>query len=466
MTATWDDILTAIESKVPAATFNRWFRSLSADQSDSNELRLVADDEFDALFIEKNFAELIRLHLERIVGDDVKLRIVHESRKAPASTQSLLGSIPTPPDGQSNPTASPGAPSLAERSGLTMTERILESGLKLQYSFSEFVVGPSNEFAYAATSAVVDSPGRAYNPLFLYGNVGLGKTHLLNAIGIEMLRRDPHCRVVYMTSEAFMNALIDSLKTRHMSAFRDRFRSQVDVLLIDDIQFIAGKEATQQEFFHTFNALHQAGAQIVITSDQYPHEIPDLEERLRSRFQWGLVADIQAPGTETRVAILRQKAENIGLVLRDDVALYLAQNIRSNVRELEGALLRLHAFAGFNRQLINLDLAKTLLRQFLQESNRELNVDTIQKAVCSYYNVKLTQMKGKNRQRVISLPRQVAMYLSKRYTNSSYPVLGEKFGGRDHTTVLAACRKITEHLETDKTLLAAVQHLEKQLTRR
>jgi len=503
MTATWEQVLTAIEQRVPEGTFDRWFRPLSAKEDADGSFSLLADDEFDAVFLEKNFSELIRLHLEQITGYRVELHITHtpdagrgnngalvrsdESQAAPPPPRPARANQPTAPrtNGvvQSSTKLDPPAPADPPREqgpdfdaftsatptispvAPTVTERILEAGLKLQYSFEQFVVGGSNEFAHAAALAVHEKPGRVYNPLFLYGSVGLGKTHLLNAVGIELLRTNPACRVRYMTSEAFMNEMIEDMRSKNMGAFRSRFRDGLDALLIDDIQFIAGKDSTQREFFHTFNALHQAGAQIVITSDRYPHEIPDLEERLQSRFQWGLIADIQVPGVETRLAILKQKAANINLELPDDAALFLAENIRSNVRELEGALLRLHAFGEFNNRAVTLGLVKNLLRRFIQENNRQITVEAVQKAVCAYYNIKLSDLKGKSRQRAISRPRQIAMHLAKKLTGQSYPQLGEKFGGRDHTTILSGCRKIKGMVETDKTIASAVQHLEKGLTR-
>ncbi|MBN1944945.1 MAG: chromosomal replication initiator protein DnaA [Bradymonadales bacterium] len=470
---------------MPEPTFNRWFRPLSATTTSEGEVLILTDDEFDALFLEKNFSDLIRLHLEQLIGNKVKVRIEHSTRPSVASTASRLATdrpdsetlpISTtgsgrPPEDQPIPQASATDPhdpqsckvSSAVPEGPTTTERIILSGLKLQYSFDRYVVGSCNEFAHAAAVAVADRPGEAYNPLFLYGSVGLGKTHLLNAIGIEVIRRHPEKRVLYQTAESFMNALIEHLQGKNMASFRSRYRDGLDVLLIDDIQFIAGKDATQQEFFHTFNALHQMGAQIIITSDRYPHEIPELEERLRSRFQWGLVADIQAPGIETRLAILKNKASCLGLELSDEVALAIGQNVRSNVRELEGALLRLHAFTEFNHQPLTVNLARTLLREFLQENTRQISVESIQKSICNYYNIKLADLRGTSRQRAFSLPRQIAMYLSKKYTGLSYPQLGEKFGGRDHTTVLAACQKITEIMETDRAVRDALFFFEKQL---
>lgn len=464
MIAHWTDVLAAIQTKVPATTFNRWFRPLTPQKFTTSELCLLADDEFDAVFIERNFAQLIRLHISRIVGEDIELKIVHEPlAKTECPGITVPDSIPKlRQNGRSILTDPPLTIQPAEP---TPTERILASGLKLQYTFDSFVVGDSNEFAHAACRTVFNHPGCIYNPLFLYGAVGLGKTHLLNAVGIELLRADPKLNVHYTTTENFMNRLIEHLKAGEMKAFRAYYRDEVDVLLVDDIQFLAGKESTKQEFFHTFNTLHQAGKQIVITSDRTPQDLRDIESRLRSRFQWGLIADIQAPALETRLAIIERKAQALNLELTSDVALFLAEHIRDNVREIEGALLRLHAYSDFNNKRLTKELAKSLLQQLLKGDNRRVSVEHIQKVVSSYFQIRVADMKGKERKRAFSKPRQLAMYLAKRLTGLSYPQLGEKFGGRDHTTVLAACRKVTDLVDSDQTVGSAVAHLEKEILR-
>lgn len=472
MTTDWKDVLLAIQQKVPSTTFNRWFKPLTAERFSQSELHLVADDEFDAVFIEKNFAQLIQLHLKRIVGRDLAIKVTHQ----PQSTDGPTTGVRIRPDSPTERSQSGGNKQKRSKASLlsepplkikpaepTPTERILDCGLKLQYSFENFVVGDSNAFANAACRTVFTHPGRIYNPLFIYGSVGLGKTHLLNAVGIELLRNDPSLRVQYTTTENFMNRLIEHLKAGRMEAFRNHYRKNVDALLVDDIQFLSGKESTKQEFFHTFNTLHQAGKQIVITSDRTPQELHDIEDRLRSRFQWGLIADIQAPSLETRLAIIERKAATLRLELESPVALYLAENIRSNIRELEGALLRLHAYAEFNKKKLTLPLAKTLLRQFLHENNRKISVDQIQKIVCNITNVRLTDLKGKSRKRDIARPRQISMYLAKKYTGLSYPQLGKKFGGRDHTTVLAAHRKIEQLITSDQTVTELVRTIEQRL---
>lgn len=463
MTVLWEDVLLAIQNRVPQTTYNRWFKPLTAQRLGEGELCLLAEDEFDAVFIERNFRELIRRHLSRLAGRDFQVSVTHRTGEAQPA-----GATPERP---------PATPSLETRGVLlrdpspiqpaapTPAEAILRCGLKLQYSFDSFVVGSSNEFAHAAARAVYSHPGQVYNPLFIFGHVGLGKTHLLNAVGIELLRSDPTRRVHYTTAETFMNRLIEHLQRKDMASFRAYYRDEVDALLIDDIQFLSGKEATQLEFFHTFNALHQAGKQIVITSDRYPHEISDLEERLRSRFQWGLIADIQAPTLETRLAILQRKAASLELELGDDVALLLANNIQRNVRELEGALLRLHAFVRFNQRPLTTDLAQQLLKQFFDDASRKLTVESIQREVCNYTHVGIADLKGRSRKRTLARARQIAMYLCKKLTGLSYPHLGEKFGGRDHTTVLAAHRRIKELMRTDPAVRDTVQHLESKLLR-
>jgi chromosomal replication initiator protein len=334
-----------------------------------------------------------------------------------------------------------------------------------KYTFDNFVVGASNQFAHAASKAVANQPGDHYNPLFIYGGVGLGKTHLVNAIGHQVLDRNPNARVVYLSSESFMNELIAALRRDRMDEFKSRFR-RIDVLIVDDVQFLAGRERTQEEFFHTFNSLYDSHHQIVLTSDKFPKEIPDLEERLRNRFEWGLIADIQPPDVETRVAILEKKAEVEGVDLPQDVALFLATNIDSNVRELEGSLTRLGAFASLNKCPITVDFARDVLQNVLRNrTERAITIESIQKAVCDFFHIRPTDLRSKRRTRTISLPRQVAMYLCRRYTNASFPVIGDRFGGRDHSTVIHAAQVIERRLREDPTFRATVERLERLLER-
>ncbi len=339
------------------------------------------------------------------------------------------------------------------------------AGLLAKYTFGSFVVGASNQFAHAACKAVASQPGDHYNPLFIYGGVGLGKTHLVNAIGHEVLERTPDARVMYLSSESFMNELIAALRRDRMDEFKNRFR-RIDVLIVDDVQFLAGRERTQEEFFHTFNSLYEGHHQIVLTSDKFPKEIPELEERLRNRFEWGLIADIQPPDVETRVAILEKKADLEQIELPQEVALFLASNIDSNVRELEGSLTRLGAFASLNRCPITVDFAREVLQNVLRDKHeRAITIESIQKAVCDFFNIRPTELRSKKRTRTVALPRQVAMYLCRRYTQASFPVIGDRFGGRDHSTVIHAAQVVERRLQEDSSFRATVERLERMLER-
>jgi chromosomal replication initiator protein len=325
----------------------------------------------------------------------------------------------------------------------------IETPLNSKYSFDTFVVGTCNQFAHAAAQAVAESPAKTYNPLFLYGGVGLGKTHLMHAIGHMIRSRSRHQRLVYISSEKFMNELINAIRYDKTLTFREKYRS-IDVLLIDDIQFMAGKERTQEEFFHTFNALYESQKQIIISSDCPPREIPTLEERLHSRFEWGLIADIQPPDLETKVAILRRKAELENIGLDDNVALFIASKIKSNIRELEGSLVRLVAYSSLKKHPIDLALAQEVLRNIIEEDERGVSIESIQKTVASHYGLKASDLKSKNNSRSIAVPRQVAMYLCKILTKSSLPEIGREFGGKHHTTVLHSVNKIASLYDTDK----------------
>ena len=331
-----------------------------------------------------------------------------------------------------------------------------------RYTFENFVVGTSNQFAHAACLAVANKPADHYNPLFIYGGVGLGKTHLVNAVGHLLLERNPGQKVIYTTFESFMNRLIGSLRRDRMNEFKSHFRS-IDVLILDDIQFIAGKERTQEEFFHTFNSLYEYHKQIIITSDRFPKEIPDLEDRLRNRFEWGLTADIQPPDIETRIAILIKKAEEEDIGLPQDVANFLATNIWSNVRELEGALTRLGAFASLTNVAITIDLAKEVLRDTLKDNEKQVTVRNIQKAICDHFDLKISDLKSKRRTKNLALARQMAMYLCRRFTATSYPAIGAEFGGRDHSTVIHASKTIAKKAVDDPSIKATVDRLVRQL---
>ncbi|NLB20786.1 MAG: chromosomal replication initiator protein DnaA [Clostridium sp.] len=336
--------------------------------------------------------------------------------------------------------------------------------LNSKYTFDSFVIGNSNRFAHAASVAVAESPANAYNPLFLYGGVGLGKTHLMHAIGHHVQANNPNAKVVYVSSEKFTNELINSIRYDKNPEFRNKYRN-VDVLLVDDIQFIAGKESTQEEFFHTFNELYEAKKQIIISSDRPPNEIPTLEDRLRTRFAWGLQADIQAPDFETRIAILKKKAEIEKYVVSSDVMVYIATKIKSNIRELEGALIRVMAYSSLtNNKNITVDLAAEALKDIISSSQtKAITIDLIQDVVANYYNLSIQELKSQRRTRNVSFPRQIAMYLSRKMTDMSLPKIGDEFGGRDHTTVIHAYEKISKALKTDDSLVGAVKVITKKI---
>jgi chromosomal replication initiator protein len=347
----------------------------------------------------------------------------------------------------------PGEPPLGKRRPIRF------GALVPRYTFATFVVGASNQFANAACKAVAAQPGHHYNPLFLYGGVGLGKTHLANAIGHATIEGNPEARVAYLSAEAFMTQLITALRRDRMDEFKSTFRKS-DVLIIDDVQFLANRERTQEEFFHTFNALHEAHRQIILTSDTVPKDIPGLEERLRNRFEWGLIADLQPPDMETRVAILEKKAEIDGLELPREVAIHLASKIDSNVRELEGCLTRLSAFASLSKTAITVDFARLVLQDLLRDRST-VSIEAIQRIVCEHYGIRLNDLLSKKRTRNISFPRQIAMYLSRKLTGGSFPTIGERFGGRDHSTVIHANNTIDRRLKNDPRLRASIDELER-----
>jgi len=332
-----------------------------------------------------------------------------------------------------------------------------------KYTFESFVVGASNQFAHAASLAVAEAPARAYNPFFIYGGVGLGKTHLLNSIGNFVMTKGD-LRIAYVTTEQFTNEVINSIRYDKMIELRRRYRN-VDMLLIDDIQFLAGKERTQEEFFHTFNTLYEARKQIVLSSDRFPKEMPSMEERLRSRFEWGLIADLQQPDVETRIAILRKKSEDEGLAISDDVVQLLAVSLKSNIRELEGALIRLGAYSTLTGQIITNEMAQTILRDLLGSMRKVITLEDVQDIVARRFHLKVSELKSKRRTKTLVHPRQIAMYLSRELTNSSFPEIGRDFGGKDHTTIIHACKQIQKSLETDTGLRTTIEGLKDDITK-
>jgi chromosomal replication initiator protein len=437
----WQSALASLEQRIKPHNFDMWLRPIECRSIDGSQITLRAPNRYIKEWFEDNYLSIVLQEIRNRTQRNYQVTFEYDEAEALQPEKPLMDELPVIEPPQSAWTYE----------------------LNDRYTFNSFVVGPSNQLAHAAARAVAELPAGKYNPLFIYGGVGLGKTHLLCAIGHEVRRREGSPRIAYLSSERFMNEYINFLRSNRIEEFRTKFREECDILLMDDIQFIAGKDRTQDEFFHTFNTLYDSHRQIVVTSDKYPHQIPDLEERLRTRFQWGLIADIQQPELETRVAILKKKAEVEKIGLPDDVALYLATNIKSNVRELEGSLIRLAAFASLSNSDITVEFAKESLKQFLSQSTASLTIETIQKEVAAYHNVKVSDLKGAKRHKNIARPRQIAMYLCRKLTGSSFPEIGQRFGGKDHSTVISACRKIEELIDRDLQLRTIVETLERQL---
>ena len=428
----WDKILTRVETKVNKHTFYTWFKPTSfiADTGAALTVRVP-----DAVFVDwlpKHYSGVIAEATAEVNRAGVSVAFV-----ADGPSDSPL--ITLGPDESAALDAAAAAP---------VTTGPGPAGLNPRYTFDTFIVGSSNQFAHAACRAVAEAPSRSYNPLFIYGGVGLGKTHLMHAVGQYVLKYNRGMKLTYISAERFMNEVINAVRYDRIIDFRERYRT-VDVLLVDDVQFIAGKEGTQTEFFHTFNALYDSQKQIVISSDCQPSEIPSLEERLRSRFEWGLIADIQSPDLETRIAILRKKAEAEAVPLADDVAMYIAGKIKSNIRELEGSLIRLLAYASLTGQEITLPLAQQVLRNLVDRDDKAITIETIQKFVAEYYKLKLVDLKSRNNSKSIAMPRQIAMYLCKTLTHGSLPEIGRSFGGKHHSTVIHSIRKVEEMRQND-----------------
>jgi chromosomal replication initiator protein len=436
-TTIWDQILTLIEGKVGPHSFSTWFKptSLKADQQVALVVRVPAP-----LYVEwlpRHYSVVLAEALNEVGRGKTQLifEVEVEPPPEPANPAPDTAAPPTPP---ALPAEQPTQVQPAAASSPAML-----AGLNPRYTFDTFIVGPSNQFAHAACRAVAEAPSRSYNPLFIYGGVGLGKTHLMHAIGQYVVQHNAALTLTYISSERFMNEMINAVRFDRILEFRSRYRS-VDVLLVDDIQFVSGKEGTQTEFFHTFNALHDAQKQIVISSDRPPHEIPALEERLRSRFEWGLIADIQPPDLETKTAILKKKAETEAVPLPDNVAMYIASRIKSNIRELEGSLIRLLAYASLTGRPLTIELAQDVLRNVIEHDERAVTIEQIQKFVADYYQLKLHDLKSRNNSKSVAMPRQIAMYLCKMLTHASLPEIGRSFGGKHHSTVIHSIKKIDE----------------------
>jgi chromosomal replication initiator protein len=417
----WDRVLSRIEAKVNRHSFYTWFKPTAFVSDETGSIRVRVPNALFSDWLTKHYAAVLAEALGEVERPGSQVLFVTEESRPVVEP-------PVAPPPPIEPIAEDDQP---------------QGGLGPRYSFDTFIVGPSNQFAHAACRAVAEAPSRSYNPLFIYGGVGLGKTHLMHAIGHYVLHHLKSLKLTYISSERFMNEMINAVRYDRVLDFRERYRS-VDVLLVDDIQFLAGKEGTQTEFFHTFNALYDSQKQIVISSDCPPHEIPSLEERLRSRFEWGLIADIQPPDLETKVAILKRKAEAEGVPLPDNVAIYIAGKIKSNIRELEGSLIRLIAYASLTGREISLQLTQDVLRNVLQHDDRAITIEIIQKHVADYYQLKLSELKSRNNSKSVALPRQIAMYLCKSLTNASLPEIGKSFGGKHHSTVIHSIRKIEE----------------------
>lgn len=460
--AVWPAIKQKLKDELDGEAYLTWIEPLAGKPVSANEVVVSLPNLVFYQGIHNEYLGRIE-HCKSTLGfDNVLLRfevegapelddVVAETREEPVSAYKADGAA----------FASQSEPS--PESGNAFSRSLTNEGhLNRHYTFDTFVKGDSNQFAVATCLSAAENPGKAYNPLFIYGSTGLGKTHLLHAVGNLVLKNNPSAVVTYISSERFMNEMIYCLRFSKMWDFRQKYRS-CDVFLVDDIQFISGKKATQEEFFHTFNTLYAAKKQIVITSDLFPKDIPDIEDRLRNRFQWGLIADIQPPSIEHRIAILLSKAAKLGIRLRDDVAEYIAKHAKRNVRELEGALHRINAFAALQGEDISMDLAVRTFKDVLGEPPKRLTIETVQKTVADHFKLRVADLKSKRRQRAFAHPRQIAMFLSRKLTNASYPEIGEKFGGKDHTTVMHNVRKIEDTLDKDLDLKAHVEALERQL---
>lgn len=441
----WDEVLSKIEERISRPSFETWLKSTKLISYEEENVTIAVPNTFSKDWLESNYIHLITGILSEITGED---RFIHFV--VPEDMEEKDFMVPKPVE---QPIEKPASNSIA---GM----------LNSKYTFDTFVIGSGNRFAHAASLAVAEAPAKAYNPLFIYGGVGLGKTHLMHAIGHYVLDDNPDAKVVYLTSEKFTNEFINSIRDNKAVEFRNKYRN-VDVLLIDDIQFLAGKEQTQEEFFHTFNTLHEESKQIVISSDRPPKEIPTLEDRLRSRFEWGLITDITPPDLETRIAILRKKAKADGLVnIPNEVMMYIANEIDTNIRELEGALIRVVAYSSLVNEDISVELAGEALKDIIPNARpKAVTILDIQKQVGQHFNIQLEDFAAKKRTRAIAFPRQIAMYLSRELTDFSLPKIGSEFGGRDHSTVIHAHEKIRTMLKDDEALQQDIKDIKAALGR-
>jgi len=453
MTNIWTEALRGLQPRLGEETYELWLRPLELVAIDADRIRLRAPSQFMKEWFENHYRaavlEEIRSQPEAKGDIEIDIEVAATAAKDPTGSHEAVSKLNADVTAPAPASTLPPPP----------------VGLSERYRFDTFIKGASNELAASAARAVADEPGQRFNPLLLYGGVGLGKTHLLHAVGHELHERRPELRIIYLPAERFMNEFISAVRYNQFDQFRRRYREDTDVLLIDDIQFIAGRDRTMDEFFHVFNALYEAGKQIMVTADRTPSDMQGMEERLTSRLNWGLVADVKAPDLETRVAILRQKAEQERIGIPNDVAVYLAGLVRSNVRELEGALVRVSTFAA----LKGVPITEAFVREVIGDQTRDrpqaqLTVEAVQKAVASHFSVRIADLKGPRRHKGIARPRMIAMYLSRELTGSSYPEIGLRFGGKDHSTVINACRRMAEIQETDPELRASIDSIRTQLT--
>ncbi|GFN31290.1 chromosomal replication initiator protein DnaA [Paenibacillus xylaniclasticus] len=436
----WQQVLSVIQTKLSKPSFDTWFKATRADLK-GDLLVVTAPTTFAAEWLESRYTKLVRTTMYEFLGRTVDVKFVIEENR--------------PPEPAATPPVAVTAPVSAEEPFTHL--------INPKYTFDNFVIGANNRFAHAASLAVAEAPAKTYNPLFLYGGVGLGKTHLMHAIGNYIIDHNPNMKVMYISSEKFTNEFINAIRDNSPESFRNKYRN-IDVLLIDDIQFLAGKDGTQEEFFHTFNALHEERKQIVISSDRPPKEIPTLEERLRSRFEWGLMTDIQAPDLETRIAILRKKARAENLEIPNEAMVYIANQIDTNIRELEGALIRVVAYSSLINEDITSHLAAEALKDIIPSSRpKMITIQDIQQKVGEFYGLRLEEFKARKRTKAVAFPRQIAMYLSRELTDYSLPKIGEAFGGRDHTTVIHAHEKISSQLKVDQDLYKIIQNLSEKI---
>ncbi|MBI2608548.1 MAG: chromosomal replication initiator protein DnaA [Deltaproteobacteria bacterium] len=478
MTELWESTLKGIRERVNEQSFKTWLAPLKLVSVKNDLVEIQVPNKFFEDWINENYISMIKEELFKNARKpyEILFKIAEQQAQQMLNLSQNASTNPPVKTGISLSKSSPminsqnishNKPPLQSTQDVKIFDSatpVRASGgdyINPKYTFDSFVVGSSNQFAHAAAFAVAEQPARNYNPLFVFGGVGLGKTHLVNAIGNHALKKQPHLKVCFVSSEKFVNELINCLRYEKMDVFRKKYREGYDILLMDDIQFIAGKDRTQEEFFHTFNTLHSSRRQIVVTSDKYPKDIPFLEERLRTRFEWGLIADIQPPEMETRLAILKNKAELDDIYLPDEVGIFLASNIKSNVRELEGSLIRVGAFASLTGMEITVDLAKEILKNIIKDKDREVTIENIQKATCSFFDMKILDLKSKKKNKLLSTPRQIAMFLCRKHTKESFPEIGKRFGGKDHSTVIHAVSKITEELSKDVALRNTIASIER-----